>query len=163
MKNNEHFADLFNAALFNGSQVIKPEDLSEADTDVSSLLKFNNHTETIQRIWDVVKKKTAYGVDFVILGLENQCKIHYAMPLRTILGDALSYLKEYNEIARQKQTRKKKFSSSDEFLSGLKKDRPFAPLSSVSVFTMAKTNGISAFPDRHAMHSRTSHASGIRL
>ena len=64
-KNNEHFADLFNAALFNGSQVIKPEDLSEADTDVSSLLKFNNHTETIQRIWDVVKK-TAYGVDFVI-------------------------------------------------------------------------------------------------
>ena len=49
-KNNEHFADLFNAALFNGSQVIKPEDLSEADTDVSSLLKFNNHVETIQRI-----------------------------------------------------------------------------------------------------------------
>ena len=41
---------LFNAALFNGSQVIKPEDLSEADTDVSSLLKFNNHVETIQRI-----------------------------------------------------------------------------------------------------------------
>ena len=29
---------------------LKPEDLSEADTDVSSLLKFNNHVETIQRI-----------------------------------------------------------------------------------------------------------------
>ena len=38
-------------------------------------------------------KKTAYGVDFVIWGLENQARIHYAMPLRHMVGDALSYLK----------------------------------------------------------------------
>ena len=77
-KNNEHFADLFNAYLFQGEQVLKPEDFTEVDTDISSLIKFNGHAETVQKVLDVVKK-TAYGVDFVILGIENQQKIHYAM------------------------------------------------------------------------------------
>ena len=103
-RNNHHFADLFNAALFDGKQVLKPDDLTEVDTDVSSLIKFNGHAETVQKILDVVKK-TAYGVDFVLWGLENQEKIHYAMPLRHMVGDAFSYLKEYNEIAaRNKKT-----------------------------------------------------------
>ena len=70
-RNNERFADLFNAVLFEGRRMIDPEALAEADTDVSSILKFNGHAETLQRIFDVVKK-SAYGVDFVILGLENQ-------------------------------------------------------------------------------------------
>lgn len=47
--------------------MLKPEDLKEADTDVSSVLKFNGHAETVQKVWDVVKK-TAYGVDFVLWG-----------------------------------------------------------------------------------------------
>ena len=63
-RDNRHFADLFNAVFFNGEQVLKPQDLTEADTDVSSMLKFNGHAETVQKILDVVKK-TAYGVDFV--------------------------------------------------------------------------------------------------
>lgn len=59
------------------------------------MLKFNGHAETVQKILDVVKK-TAYGVDFVLWGLENQAKIHYAMPLRHMVGDAFSYMKEYD-------------------------------------------------------------------
>ena len=69
-RDNDHFADLFNAALFDGEQVLNPADLMEVDTDVSSMVKFNNHAETVQKVLDVVKK-TAYGVDFVIWGLEN--------------------------------------------------------------------------------------------
>ena len=49
-RDNRHFADLFNAVFFNGEQVLKPQDLTEADTDVSSMLKFNGHAETIQKI-----------------------------------------------------------------------------------------------------------------
>ncbi len=37
-------------------------------------------------------------MDFVIWGLENQSKVHYAMLLRHMVGDAFSYLKEYDEI-----------------------------------------------------------------
>ncbi|WP_270841613.1 hypothetical protein [Mediterraneibacter faecis] len=39
--------------------------MQEADTDLSSVLKINSHAETIQKVFDVVKK-TAYGVDFMI-------------------------------------------------------------------------------------------------
>ena len=131
-KNNERFADLFNAALFEGEPVLKAEDLSEVDTDVSSLLKFNSHAETVQKILDVVKK-TAYGVDFVIWGLESQQKVHYAMPLRHMVGDAFSYLKEYNEIAA-KNRKDKNFSSSDEFLSNFKKTDRLHPMITLCVY-----------------------------
>ena len=35
-RDNQRFADVFNTVLFNGKQVLKPEDLKEADTDISS-------------------------------------------------------------------------------------------------------------------------------
>ena len=131
-RNNNHFADLFNAVLFNGEQILNPEDLVEADTDVSSIVKFNGHAETVQKIWDVVKK-TAHGVDFVIWGLEDQAKIHYAMPLRHMLGDSFSYLKEYNEIATRNKA-EKGFESSDEFLSNFKKTDRLHPVISLCVY-----------------------------
>ena len=43
-KNNQRFADLFNTVLFEGNPVLKPNDLQEVDTDVSSIIKFNGHT-----------------------------------------------------------------------------------------------------------------------
>ena len=131
-RDNHHFADLFNAALFDGDQVLNPDDLSEVDTDISSIIKFNGHAETLQKVLDVVKK-TAYGMDFVIWGLENQERIHYAMPLRHMIGDAFSYLKEYNEIAA-KNRKDKDFTTSDEFLSGMKKTDRLHPVISLCVY-----------------------------
>ena len=131
-RDNHHFADLFNAALFDGEQVLKPDDLLEVDTDISSILKCNGHVETVQKVLDVIKK-TAYGMDFVIWGLENQERIHYAMPLRHMVGDAFSYLKEYNEIAVKNQ-KDKNFASSDEFLSNMKKTDRLHPVISLCVY-----------------------------
>ena len=37
-RDNEHFADLFNATVFNGKQVLKPDKLTEMDTDVSATI-----------------------------------------------------------------------------------------------------------------------------
>ena len=61
---------MFNAALFEGRSVIRPEELVEMDTDISSLLRTGEYAETVQKILDVVKK-SARGVDFVILGLKT--------------------------------------------------------------------------------------------
>ena len=131
-RDNHHFADLFNAAVFNGEEILKAEDLKEVDTDVSSLIKFNNHAETVQKVLDVVKK-TANGVDFVVWGLENQEKIHYAMPLRHLIGDAFSYLKEYQEISAKNQ-KDKKWETSDEFLSNMKKTDRLHPMITLCVY-----------------------------
>ena len=115
-----------------GEQKLHPEDLKEADVDLSSVLKFNGHLETIQRLRDVVKK-TAYGMDFVIWGIENQQKIHYAMPLRHMIEDALSYLKEYNEIAK-KNLDEKTTNTKDEFLSRFKKTDRLHPVITLCIY-----------------------------
>lgn len=131
-KDNSRFADLFNACIFDGEQVLKPNDLTEVDTDISSLLQFNGHAETIQKVLDVVKK-TAFGIDFVILGIENQQKVHYAMPLRHMVGDAFSYLKEYNELA-VKNKKQKNWRNSDEFLSGLTAEDRLHPMITICIY-----------------------------
>ncbi len=41
--NNEQFADLFNAVLFGGEQVISPDELEDADTEESSILEHREY------------------------------------------------------------------------------------------------------------------------
>jgi hypothetical protein len=126
-RDNEHFADLFNATVFNGKQVLKPNKLTEMDTDVSATIQSKSYNESITRNRDVVKKMSD-GVEFNILGLEIQDKTHYAMPLRTMTYDALGYIKEYNDIKKQHKLNKDSFSSPEEFLSGIDKYDRFHPI-----------------------------------
>ena len=60
--------------FFSGEQSIEKavEDLTEVDTDVSSMLRFNGHAETVQKVLDVARRKRRMEFDFVIFGLENQ-------------------------------------------------------------------------------------------
>lgn len=55
------------------------------------------------------------------------------MPLRHMVGDAFSYLKEYQEIAA-KNRKDKNFASSDEFLSNMKKTDRLHPMISLCVY-----------------------------
>lgn len=126
-RDNEHFADLFNATVFNGKQVLKPDKLTEMDTDVSATIQSKSYNKSITRNRDVVKKMSD-GVEFNILGLEIQDKTHYAMPLRTMTYDALGYIKEYNDIKKQHKLHKDSFSSPEEFLSGIDKSDRFHPI-----------------------------------
>ena len=126
-RDNEHFADLFNATVFNGKQVLKPDKLTEMDTDVSATIHSKSYNESITRNRDVVKKMSD-GVEFNILGLEIQDKTHYAMPLRTMTYDALGYIKEYNDIKKHHKLNKDSFSSHEEFLSGINKSDRFHPI-----------------------------------
>ena len=126
-RDNEHFADLFNATVFNGKQVLKPDKLTEMDTDVSATIHSKSYNESITRNRDVVKKMSD-GVEFNILGLEIQDKTHYAMPLRTMTYDALGYIKEYNDIKKHHKLNKDSFSCHEEFLSGINKSDRFHPI-----------------------------------
>ena len=126
-RDNEHFADLFNATVFNGKQVLKPDKLTEMDTDVSATIHSKSYNESITRNRDVVKKMSD-GVESNIRGLQIQDKTHYAMPLRTMTYDALGYIKEYNDIKKHHKLNKDSFSSPEEFLSGINKSDRFHPI-----------------------------------
>lgn len=143
-RNNDRFADLFNTVLFHGRQVVRPEELVEQDSDVSMTFEINSYTKTLERMRDVIRKSNG-KLDFVILGIENQTKIHYAMPLRVMLYDGLSYLKEFDEIV--KYNRKDSFQntaldtkendrkiSSAEFLSGFRKEDRLHPVITLVIY-----------------------------
>ena len=133
--NNEQFADLFNAVLFEGKQVIKPEELEDVDTEESSVLEHREYAESIKASRDnikIQKKSTVYGVEFVLLGLESQEHIHYAMPMRVMGYDYASYKKQYDSNAKKYKTAKGL--SEDEYLSRMKKTDKFIPVITVVVY-----------------------------
>lgn len=94
LSNNERFADLFNYYLFDGRQVIKPEDLEERDTaEVLSLYGRNKREMQKQKWRDLLKQAIIKATDTavsVLLGIENQSDIHYAMPVKNIIYDGMN-------------------------------------------------------------------------
>lgn len=132
-RDNFRFAALFNGFLFGGRQVIQPERLEEKDTDVSGVIGKKEYEESLSRVRDVVKKM-AYGMEFVILGVENQEKIHYAMPLRVMLYDAMGYLKEYQELTSVYKEKPELLETSDEFLSKMRKGDKLHPIITIVIY-----------------------------
>ena len=134
-RNNEQFADFFNAVLFKGKQVIKPEELEDADTEESSILEHREYAENISASRDNIKirkKSTGYGAEFVMLGIEGQEHIHYAMPMRIMGYDYGIYKKQYDSNAKKYQT--KDGMTDDEYLSRMKQTDRFTPVITVVVY-----------------------------
>ena len=128
-RNKEQFADFFNAVLFDGKQVIKPKELEDLDTEESSVLEHKEYAESIGASRDTVKirkKSTVYGVEFVILGMEGQEHIHYAMPMRVMGYDYAAYQKQYVDNAAKYKTAKSL--TEEEYLSKMKKDDRLIPV-----------------------------------
>ena len=121
-RNNERFADFFNAVLFAGKQLIKPEELEDRDTEESSILEHRKYAEAIQSSRDNIKirkRSTVYGVEFVMLGIEHQAHIHYAMPMRIMGYDYGVYKKQYDDTSSKYKTAEGM--EADEYLSHMKK------------------------------------------
>ena len=134
-RNNEQFADLFNAVLFDGEPVIKPEELEDADTDESSILEHRGYAESIQASRDNIKirkKSVVHGVEYVLLGNESQQHIHYAIPMRIMGYDYGTYKKQYDDNAKKYKT--SEGMNEDEYLSRMKKTDRFIPVITVSVY-----------------------------
>lgn len=66
-------------------------------------------------------KRYQNGIDLVLVGIEDQMKIHYAMPVRCMLYDALGYTRQCKQI-EESPKKKKELKGSEAFLSGIKKE-----------------------------------------
>ena len=68
------------------------------DTEESTVFEHKEYAESIKASRDIIKihkKSSVFGVQFVLLGLENQEHIHYAMPMRVMGYDYGTYKKQY--------------------------------------------------------------------
>lgn len=143
---NRIFADAFNYLLYDGRPVIDPDGLRELDSmEIATLIgdgesadrkgspKRSVDIETVQKYRDVLKSaviKQDDNASYVILGIENQLLVNYAMPVRNFIYDALQYGMQAREVAAARRNSKKGFKghSSAEFLSGFCKGDRLKPV-----------------------------------
>ena len=139
------FAATFNYLMYGGDPVINPNDLTPLD---STEVKVVANDSPVQKYRDLLNQ---WGVMedghmvYVLLGAELQAHVHYAMPVKDMLYDAINYATQVS-IAGRKYKRKKESEilidedgvriklSKDEFLSGFRKDDKLKPIVTAVVY-----------------------------
>lgn len=91
MDYNDVFADIMNGFLFNGEQVIKPDQL----VDMQTHSQFKADGQSLhEEERDVAKLWKNKNIEIAIFGIENQTRIDKKMPLRVISYDGAAYKKQ---------------------------------------------------------------------
>ena len=103
VKGNTVFADAFNYLIYGGKAVVDPAQLQELDTTEIALPfgaqdeNGNQPDDAVQKYRDVLKSafiKQDGEAAYILLGIENQTDIHYAMPV-------ISYYQAGNRFSRR--------------------------------------------------------------
>lgn len=134
---NRRYADLINGLGCNGEQIISEEDLQEMDTQTGFWGQttgdrkhryIGKHTYGI-KIRDLVRK-TAFGINFAVIGIENQNNIDYTFPVRAMSYDVGEYEKQLKCIRRRLRRKGKdgQHLTAAEYLCGFQKDIRLYPV-----------------------------------
>ena len=149
MRNSVRFADLYNGTVFRGKQVLKLEDLSDVpDENGIAIVGLDGKRRLIRRSRDVIKK-ASFGAYFVLLAEENQDKVHYAMPVRSMLYDALEYTEQVEALKRRHRECGDRLEG-DAFLSGITRDDRIMPVVTLTGIPRRKALGRPQVPVRYA-------------
>lgn len=121
------FSDMCNAVLFGGEQVVSAEDLERADSESDIIITDKNGKRRgVQRYRDIVMR-WKQGAEFIVLACENQDKVHYAMPVRNMIYDGLTYAEQIGRMWKG-QAGEKRQMTEEEFLSRMNKDDKLIPV-----------------------------------
>lgn len=149
IRNAEVFADAFNYLLYEGEKIIMPESLHELDPAATAVVYGDNlKAEPVQRYRDSLKYMTAMERDdvvYMILGIENQSHVHYAMPVKNMLYDAMEYANQVRKTSvryrKEKSTGNTKSeknnsgkTSSGEFLTGFSRSDELIPVVTLVIY-----------------------------
>lgn len=156
LKANDVFADVLNMALYSGKNVVKPENISELDATYMNIIPdvFNENSmgrrkkeqTQVRKYRDILRMVKVNGAcdnsEYcvrLIAGIEQQTNIHYAMPVRDMLYDALEYAEQVEKKAKESfdlktgLAKNRKFTHA-EFLSGMTKDDKLIPVVTIVVY-----------------------------
>ena len=92
-----HFADIINAMLFEGKDIIHADELLLCDSDETIYFVYENRINVMERRRDILMHATVNGIP-VYIGLEIQSTINYSMPYRLLLYDTMTYHLQYKLI-----------------------------------------------------------------
>ena len=85
---NDVFADVINGTIFEGREIVKSEELTDANPVTQFKDDKNTHREQIRDVAKLWEKK---GVIFSFIGIENQTSLDRDMILRVISYDGATY------------------------------------------------------------------------
>ena len=122
---NHRYADIINGIGCGGIQVVKDTDLTEVDT----ASKKKNRD---------LLRKAALGMNFVIVGIENQDEMDYELPLRNMHYDVTSYQKQMAKIRKVVRENAKGLDPG-EYMYEFKKDSKLNPLVTFILYSGKET------------------------
>ena len=111
---NHRYADIINGIGCDGVQLVKDTDLQEVDSGSGKMAR------------DLLRR-TAFGANFALIGIENQEGLDYQFPLRNMSYDVFQYQKQLKEIRRGLKEQKEKLKP-EEYLYSFKKDSRLHPI-----------------------------------
>ena len=111
MEDTEVFADVFNHMIYKGEKVIDPKNLKELDT-ANVIIPYGADGAEVpyQKYRDVFKILCAMEDEnavYLLLGVENQSNVHYAMPVKNMVYDSLEYAAQVQKVEIKKRGRRK--------------------------------------------------------
>lgn len=141
------FADLINGFCCAGEQRVRPEDLQELDTaecivDANAAESAPATQKRKRELRRDIIRKVALGVNFAIIGVENQEEEDYSLPYRIMSYDASRYGKQVAAIKSNIKAAKKGEDSTDkrekltpgEYMYDFKKDSKLHPIVTLVVY-----------------------------
>lgn len=130
-EDRERYADLINGFVFQGNQVVSEDDVQEMDSRVTGVFGKWNLRFLVQKYRDCVRR-VIFGMGFVVMGIENQDRVHHGMPARIMMEDAANYDKQMCQIRRYH--RRKRDLRGDEFLGGFSRQDKVHPVLTICIY-----------------------------
>ena len=113
-QDNHRYADIINGIGCGGVQLVKDMDLTEVDS-------------TVKKKSRDILRKVALGVNFAIIGIENQEEMDYEYPLRNMQYDVDQYQRQAAELRKEVRANPTGLEPG-EYMYGFKKDSKLNPL-----------------------------------
>jgi len=120
-EDNRRYADVINGIGCNGKQFVKDSDLQEVDTSAKGKAR------------DLLRR-TAFGVNFALIGIESQETVDYKFPLRNLHYEVNQYEKQAAKIKKEVQDDMSGMTSG-EYLYGFKKDSRLHPVVKFMIYS----------------------------
>ena len=131
---NARYADVINGIGCGGEQYVKPTDLEELDTASG------------RKARDLLRK-TAFGMNFAIIGIENQDEVDYEFPLRNLHYEVSRYEYEKQAAAIRREVKSRKAGKTNteavklrpgEYLYGFRKTDRLYPVVTFAIYAGKK-------------------------
>lgn len=121
--------------------MIKPKDLYETSPEELGLpYGYDKTIIPVSKMRDLLKQCVIRSTDtahYVLLGIENQANIHYALPIKLMIYDALNYGAQVSAITKEHK-HQKDTKNEDEFLSGFRKENKIRPVITLTLYLGSK-------------------------